>query len=110
MTLGNIILRRSFAGTLAALMLVLSVSLPVLDRVDIADEQVLESEHDPAECLPEHDHSICTQVGANQTSPTSSAEQPLEQLAIQMVMATSLVLAARSAVAEGHPSRAPPKA
>jgi hypothetical protein len=109
MNLGNLILRRSFAGALAALMLMLSVSLPVLEEAEAGHEPVVESEHSPADCPPAHNHTICTQVGANQAAPTSASEQPLEQQIVQVVTATSLVLAARSAVAEGHPSRAPPK-
>ena len=47
------------------LMLTLSIAVPVLERADLADEPVVESEHNPAECPPGHDHTICTLVGAN---------------------------------------------
>ena len=46
-------------------MLTLGVVIPVLERAETVNEPVAESEHNPATCPSGHDHTVCTQVGAN---------------------------------------------
>jgi len=56
------------SGPLSALLLVLSVAAPLLERADITHETVVESEHDPGSCPTPHDHTVCSQVSANHSA------------------------------------------
>ena len=55
-------------------MLAMSLTVPVLERAEMVDGPVAESEHDLATCPTAHDHRICTQVGAN-LSATSRVQE-----------------------------------
>jgi hypothetical protein len=61
--------RRRVAPVLAALLVVLSVLVPLLDRGEAVGRAALESEHDAATCVRGHDHTVCAQFGANHTIP-----------------------------------------
>jgi hypothetical protein len=64
--MGSMVRLRPLVSTaLAALVLTLSVAVPLLDRADGGTDPVLESEHNPSTCPPTHDHTVCTQFGAN---------------------------------------------
>ena len=108
MNSGDTISRRCFNTALAALMLTLSVVLPVLDRVDVTPEPVAESGHTPAECLQGHDHSICTQVGANHAAATPESGRHHQDMVYRLVSLTSRPAPVQTTLPEGHPSRAPP--
>lgn len=69
-------LRRVLGTLLATLLLTLSVAVPVLERVDLSLEPVAESAHDPGACAPSHDHTVCTQVGANVALASGPVHQP----------------------------------
>ena len=58
-------LQRLLAGLLAVAALALGPAVSVLDAEEGKHGPVMESAHDAAECVHGHDHSICTQVGAN---------------------------------------------
>ena len=71
--------RTSVATPLAVAMLALSVAVPVLEVADLTHAPVVESEHAPDTCPPAHDHTVCTQVGANHSAAGSdAAERPIE--------------------------------
>jgi len=96
------------SGPLSALLLVLSVAVPVLERSDITHETVVESEHDPGSCPTPHDHTVCTQVGSNQ-SASGSAPSWLHgflRTHIQLDRGAERVIA--SARSFQAPARAPP--
>jgi hypothetical protein len=102
------ILRRSFAGVLSALVIASGGLLPVLERAHVVHETVVESQHAPGECPQSHDHTVCTQVGANSAAPAALSVRgyfpPVR--ALRPVASHGLwtpVLERR-----GNPSRAPP--
>lgn len=108
MTPQDTLLGRCFATALIALMLTLSAVVPVMDRGEFSSGPVAESEHVAAECFRGHDHSICTQVGANQAVATpDSGRHQLHQIH-RVVSMTSRPAPVRATLPEGHPSRAPP--
>jgi hypothetical protein len=100
--------RRVVGAPLATLLLALSVAVPVLERIDLSLEPVAESAHDPGACTPSHDHTVCTQVGAN----VALASGPVHALG-SSDMSAALALDAMetrhaSGWSEGHPVRGPP--
>lgn len=108
-TLGNSIRRYGPLG-IALLMLTLSVAVPVLGRADVFTEPVVESEHNPAECPSGHDHTICTQVGANFSAVSRGQAQQVTRTVVRIPLPTQATRVAERAIEEGHPSRAPPLA
>lgn len=102
------IVRRVPGALLATLTLVLSVAVPLMERADLSLEPVAESAHDPATCAPSHDHTICTQVGAN----VALASGPVHQQGSLEVSGTLALEATdtrpSSGWTEGHPVRGPP--
>ena len=96
------------AGPLAALLLVLSVAVPVLERADVAHGTVVESQHDPGSCPTPHDHTVCAQYGANQSASGNAPDGPHASLRSQLVLHRGVE---RTIVAEESfeaPARAPP--
>jgi len=78
--------RGPLASPLCALLLLLSVAVPLMERADAVHEPVVESKHDPSSCPTPHDHSICTQFGANHAfaanasaAPASIAQHPVSR-------------------------------
>ena len=57
--------RRTCATSVATVLVVLSVLVPLLDRGERVGRPTLESEHDAATCVRGHDHTVCTQFGSN---------------------------------------------
>lgn len=109
MNLGNTTFRRCIAAAIAALVLTLNVSLPVLERADIGHEPVVESEHAPGECPQAHDHTICTQVGSNYAAPLRGTSRQQSQQIFRAAYSSPFAAPTPSVLAEGHASRAPPK-
>ena len=92
------------------LMLVMTVAMPVLERSELVNEPVAESEHNPATCPTGHDHTVCTQIGANVAAPTPRVSQWAPR-AIAVEPPPAAAVAFRPApFPDGHPSRAPPHA
>jgi len=93
---------------LTALLLVMSVAVPMLERSELGHETAIESEHDPAHCPPAHDHTVCTQVSSNLAAPAAPAYAPEAGTAFVWAAPITAPRSVRSAFAEGHPTRAPP--
>ncbi|MDH3205217.1 MAG: hypothetical protein OEO79_01315 [Gemmatimonadota bacterium] len=93
---------------LAALVLALSVAVPLLERGEFVDQAAIESAHDPGRCGHAHDHRICSQVGAN----LSLVAAFFESRAAHAVVRSSRPAQPRSDILdtllEGPPPRAPP--
>ena len=89
-------------------MLTLSLAVPVLERSELVDGPVAESEHDPATCPTAHDHRICTQVGANLSAPSRVQEHRLAHAVLGVATPTETPTSVSAAFSEGHPPRAPP--
>jgi len=101
-------IRKHLAVGISLFMLVMSVAVPVLERAELFNEPVAESAHDPGECPTGHDHTICTQVGANLSAPAEGHSRGLATSVVRVALPTH-ALAGRSSLFEvGHPSRAPP--
>ena len=95
---------------MAALMLCLSVAVPLLDMVDLRPGPVVESQHDPANCAPSHDHTVCTQVGANMALPIREGIRTRIEAARAVAPLRISHGVFSSVLADGHPTRAPPSA
>lgn len=95
---------------ITALMLLMSVAIPLLERAEVVNEPVAESEHNPATCPTQHDHTVCTQVGANASAPSHDSAQRSDHTVVVVATPTQAPTVASATFAEGHPSRAPPLA
>ncbi len=105
---GGRAIRRVFATLLATLTLVLSVAIPLLERADLSLNPVAESEHDPGSCAPAHDHTICTQVGAN-VALASGPSYPRDPAGLSVAPpADGKPMRLARAWARLHPARVPP--
>jgi hypothetical protein len=102
-------MRRAFSAWLTALLLIVSVVVPALDRGGLSNETVLESEHSAASCLRGHDHTICTQVEANllvaSTPPVRGRPFAISESAPWAGVFTPL----QTRHLDGRRSRAPPQ-
>ncbi len=103
-------LRKGVSVGISLLMLTLSVAVPVLEQFDMAGEPVAESEHNPATCPPAHDHTVCTQVGANLAAPADGEPRRLPLAAVSVLIPSQAPTVGSASFPEGHPSRAPPLA
>lgn len=68
-------IRNALAPLLGGLLLASSVLVPLLDGGERATP-ALETEHHPATCVTGHDHTVCTQVGANLWTAASDRPEP----------------------------------
>lgn len=102
------LLLRGLSGPLAALMLVLSVAVPVVERADVSHELAVESEHAPGTCPTAHDHTVCTQVGANQGAASDSPIRRTPVGSVFLALRSADRVAAPSSRVPGPPARAPP--
>jgi hypothetical protein len=108
-TLGDLA-RKSASFGIPLLMLTLSVAVPVLERADLGNELAAESEHNPATCPTGHDHTVCTQVGANLALASTGQARRIAHAVVTVAAPRQAPLQVSNAVADGHPSRAPPLA
>ncbi|MDX1645508.1 MAG: hypothetical protein R3304_00080 [Longimicrobiales bacterium] len=69
-------LRTCLVGGISALLLTLSVAVPVLEQDPQLFESVAENEHAPGECPSGHDHTVCTQVAKNLPIDEDVADTP----------------------------------
>lgn len=102
------ILRQSLTAVLATLMLTLSVAQPVLGVADLAHQAAVESQHDPGDCPQGHDHTICTQLGANYAAPSSVAVRGQDRPTTHVVLPNRFVAPVLAVLRDGNPTRAPP--
>lgn len=102
---------RQVLGTcLWALLVALSVAVPVLERADLGRGTAFESQHDPATCSPGHNHTLCTQVGASHALPSRQDMRVGTSPFVRGRVADHLASVFVTAFADGHPTRAPPSA
>jgi len=100
---------RQVLGTcLAALMVTLSVAVPLLERADLARGTALESQHNPTTCAPAHNHTLCTQVGASHALPSRRDLRVGSSLFVYGPQGRPLGASFLPALVDGHPTRAPP--
>ncbi len=102
--------RKGVSVGISLLILTLSVAVPVLERADLVDEPVAESEHNPATCPTAHDHTVCTQVGANLSAASDVQEHQLPFAVLRVATPIETPPGVSAAFSEGHRSRAPPLA
>jgi len=98
--------RRTFAVWLSALMVALSVAVPLVERADLDHHERWESEHSPGVCG--HDHTICTQVGANLSLPSHTGIPSPVLRIVRATRRSGLHFSDRRIRREGNPTRAPP--
>lgn len=92
------------------LMLTLSVAVPVLEQGSLFHHPVAESAHTPGECPSGHDHTICTQVGANLAIGGDAVDGPQAPSAISLSSVDGHRLPPTRTHGRANPSRAPPLA
>jgi len=102
--------RKRFALGLTLLILTLSIAVPLMETSEIADATVIESEHNPAECPTAHDHTVCTQVGANLSAVADGDAAPIAGPVLAIWTSKGGPTHVSAPFDEGHPSRAPPLA
>ena len=100
--------RKSVSVGLSLLLLTLSAAVPVLERSELVHEPVVESEHKPGECPSGHDHTVCTQVGANLSVAADGPDHSPMRAAVRSAASPTVVVAVREGHDQGHRSRAPP--
>jgi len=103
-------IQRALGAPLAALVLFSGVVSPLLDSGDLRADTVLESRHGGTSCTPSHDHTLCTQLGANQALTAVSGVQVLAAHVDVAAPRAVLPSVVPSVLADGHPTRAPPSA
>ena len=103
-------MRKTVSVWLSALLLTLSIAVPALERAEFVHESVIESAHDPAHCPPTHDHTVCTQVGANLSVAAAPTLVDHTQEVFRVAAPVEAPASVHSIFAYGHPSRAPPLA
>jgi len=104
------VIRKTVSVWLSALLFTLSIAVPALERAEFAHESAIESEHDPAHCPPTHDHTVCTQVGANLSLTAAPTLVDHTQEVFRVAAPVEAPASVHSIFAYGHPSRAPPLA
>ena len=102
------VIRQAVSVGLSAVMLVIWISVPLLERADLVNEPVVESKHNPSTCPPAHDHLICTQVVANLAAPSVGLEEQQQDVIVRDLSPDETDILVHSVLSEGHPSRAPP--
>lgn len=102
--------RRGIALGISLLMLTLSIAVPLMEQSELVNSPVVESEHNPAECPSGHDHTVCTQVGANLSVLVGNEAWPTTGSLVAIRAFGEFEDAASSAFEEGHPARAQPLA
>lgn len=100
----------ALAAPLSALIVVLSVAVPLLERADIRHESAVESQHDPSTCPTAHDHTVCTQVGANHVAPSGGVGRRPQPTSFASRAPASAAPRGSAPPTLGPPSRAPPVA
>lgn len=91
-------------------MLALGVAVPVLEQGSFFHHPVAESAHDAGECPSGHDHTICTQVGANLAIDSDDAEGPQAPGAVTLSPVDGHRTLPGRTLGRANPSRAPPLA
>lgn len=103
-------IRTGLTAGLSLLMLTLSVAIPVLEQGTLLHHPVVESEHAPGDCPSGHDHTICTQVGANLAVEGDDIDAPLAGNVLALEAPRGALTIAARADEGARRSRAPPLA
>lgn len=93
---------------LSSLMLVMSVAVPLVERADLDHSVRWESDHDPGACAPAHDHTICTQVGANLSLPSRPGLPGPVLAVLRVTRPADLTAKDRASRTDANRTRAPP--
>jgi hypothetical protein len=101
-------IRRRCAPVLVTLLVSLSVLVPLLDKGELGGGYAFESEHDAATCVRAHDHTVCTQFGANHSIPTDAPRHGSVSHDAVALGTRADQLAAPRDLHTSHLSRAPP--
>jgi hypothetical protein len=101
-------LRSVISAALTALVVTLSIAVPLLDRADAGSDPVVESEHHPATCPPSHDHTVCAQFSANLPLASARARHPAAATVRVALPAGADRTSHSAASVESNRSRAPP--
>lgn len=96
------------ACQLAVMLTALSVLLPLLERDRVGRSPVLETEHHTGSCVVAHDHTICTQVGANFALAAPGAQPAPAEGRLQRLTGLRVHEVPSRTFSTGHRSRAPP--
>lgn len=102
--------RMGIATVISVLMLTLSVAVPVLEKGALFSHPVAEAEHNPGECPAGHDHTVCTQVGANFAFEGRSLDNPGHSDGVTSSAPSADDTTTAPAWASNKRSRAPPLA
>ena len=102
--------RKALSAGISLLMLTLSIAVPLIERADVSHETAVESEHNPLQCPPAHDHTVCTQASANLAVAASTQSTHVAWTVTVEMAQPAPSGAVTMAFPEGHPSRAPPLA
>ena len=89
-------------------MLTLSVAMPVLERAEAVKGPIAESEHNPTTCPSGHDHTVCTQVDANEAAQSHGHPRRIAAVSFSDKPSPRAQAYHSAVFATGHPSRAPP--
>ena len=95
--------------TLTALVVVLGVAVPLLERADLTSDAVLESEHHASTCPPRHDHTVCTQFGVNLPLASEPARIPQAMSIRAILLPDEYGVRHYGVSVEANRSRAPPE-
>lgn len=101
---------RALSTLLAGVLLGTFVLVPLLDRNQAARTPALETEHHAATCVSGHDHTICTQVGANLWIAPADGSTLAHRPRLQMLTSAGTVDVASLRTHTSTWSRAPPAA
>jgi hypothetical protein len=102
--------RKGISLATSLVILSLSVGIPMLERADLTNTPVAESTHSPVDCPRGHDHTVCTQVGANLSIVVAGHAIPLAAPEFAAAPPTLGLETAAAGFDPGHRSRAPPHA
>ena len=100
--------RKALSAALSALLVALSVAVPLIGRADLDHREQWESHHQHGVCDTGHDHTICTSVGANLSMPATAVAYQPALVVVSTGRSPGLTAAARHGLRLGHPTRAPP--
>ena len=98
---------RRVAFATSALMVALSVAVPLMDGSDSFAGPTVEAEHHGSACVL-HDHTLCTQVGANLSLVVEVLPARRPPPAIPLPEPVTSRSYSGPPLAKTHPARAPP--
>ena len=101
-------IRKGLSGLLTALILGMSVLGPLLAHAAPLEASAIESGHEPMECPPGHDHTVCSQLAPVLPHPPAPIDlATAEEGSCGEAHGRTATPPSRAFI-DGHPSRAPP--